>query len=228
MGSHLDGKPLLASSTLSWHLLDLPGHGKSLQNVDMQTLVDYINKLNSPFHLVGYSFGGRIAQKLASHPSCLSLTLMSSKTFFSDEELSARRDYEKKLIEDLESLPFEEFIASFYASPLFSSLRRRKRLFESYLLRKEDQSKENLMFALKEFSIDKVLSSFPSIPILGLYGMLDLKYAKTYLKLPSQVMCVSVPSSGHVIHLENTSFCLKTLETFIGQVEHELASMRTL
>lgn len=228
MGSHVDAKPLLLSQELSFHLIDLPGHGKTGQNANFESLISYINNLNTPFHLVGYSFGGRVAQKLSSHPHALSLTLMSSHTLFSTEELKIRQEFERQLKTDIIELEIEDFVQNFYNSPLFSSLKRRKRLFETYLMTKYSHSKEDLLFALNEMGIEKVASPLPSIPTLGMYGMLDLKYTKLYTKLPHDVSCVSVPSSGHVIHIENPSFCIKTLEKFIGQVEHELASKRTL
>lgn len=228
MGSHVDARPLLSSSELSLHAIDLPGHGKTGQNANLHTLYSYLDNINCPFHLVGYSFGGRIAQKLATHPNALSLTLMSSHTLFSVDELKIRKEFEQKLKDDLQNQEMDTFVANFYSSPLFSSIRRRKRLYESYLMTKSSHKKEDLLFALSEFAIEKILSPLPPIPILGMYGMLDLKYTKLYTQLPKDASVVSVPSSGHVIHMENPSFCIKTLEKFIGQVEDELASKRTL
>lgn len=228
MGSHHDGKFLTTSDYLSSHLLDLPGHGQSSQRASFESLKTYLDELNSDFHLIGYSFGGRIAQKLSFHPRCLSLTLMSSKTHFSDKERNERLNYENELIQDLNKTDLDHFIDKFYSSSLFSSFKRRKRLFESYLLRRMDLDKQDLIYALKEFSITKLHTSFPSIPILGMYGMLDLKYRHHYSGLNWDISVVSVPSSGHVIHYENPSFCVKTLEKFIGQIENDLASLRTL
>jgi hypothetical protein len=40
MGSCHDAKGLLDTSYLSWHLIDLPGHGKTKQKATLQDLFD--------------------------------------------------------------------------------------------------------------------------------------------------------------------------------------------
>lgn len=227
MGSHLDAKPLQASDFLSWHVIDLPGHGKSLDSC-LDDIWAYLDELKEPFHLVGYSMGGRVAQKMAHHPSCLSLSLLSSHTVFDPHELQERKQFEDDLGSELEKLPMHEFISKFYSSPLFSSIKRRKRLFESYLLRKEGLDKTYLLQGLKNLSVTNLTSSLPSCPVLGLYGALDLKYMKLYSKLPQDVHIVSVPHSGHVVHFENASFCINILEKFIRDIENDLAILRKL
>ena len=228
MGSHIEGKPLTTSDYLSWHLIDLPGHGKTKQDAGLQDLLDYLDGLQTPFHLVGYSMGGRVAQKLAFHPNCRSLTLMSSHTLFDTQELEERMIFEGNLKKQLETLPLRDFVANFYSSSLFSSLKRRKRLFEAYLLRREQLDKESLKHALDTLSVETLKSNLPTCPVLGLYGMLDLKYQKLYAKLPPSVNIATVPSSGHVVHLENTTFCIKILEQFIRDIDNDMGNMRTL
>lgn len=225
MGTHADAKPLLNSDFLSWHLLDLPSCGKSV-NASIQDLKEYLDTLNTPFHLVGYSLGGRVAQKMASHQQCLSLTLLSSHTVFDDDELQERIEFEEKLRKNLSELSLEEFFLQFYSSPLFSSLKRKKRVFENYMLKKKELSKQQIEKMLEILNINSLHSFLPPCPVLGLYGAFDLKYMKLYSKLPPHVQVVSVPNSGHVVHFENASFCINILEKFIRDIEHDLASLR--
>lgn len=227
MGTHLNVKPLQKSHFLSWHAIDLPGHGHNV-GATVDDVYNYLESLNEPFHLVGYSMGGRLAQKMASHPQCLSLSLLSSHTLFDKNELVERICFENKLKIDLENLPFEEFLNQFYASPLFSSIKQKKQLFKRYLLQRQYLNKSNLKTALTTLHINQILSPLPCCPTLGLYGAFDLKYTKLYAKMPEHVSIVSVPHSGHVVHFENAPFCIHILEKFIRDTEHELGILRQL
>jgi pimeloyl-ACP methyl ester carboxylesterase len=228
LGSHKEALNLLHSETISWHLIDLPGHGSSKSDTSINDLMNYLDSLGSPFHLVGYSLGGRVAQFLSHHKNCLSLSLISSHTLFDEKTLQERIIFEDNLKLDLVSHGLERFVQNFYESSLFSSLKRRKRVFESMMIRREGLFLDDLLFALDELSVKKIKSNLPNCPILGLYGMLDRKYQKIYTCLPEQVHVVSIPNSGHAIHLENPKRCLEILETFLYKVENDLANLRTL
>ena len=228
MGSCHDAKGLLETSYLSWHLIDLPGHGKTKQTATLQDLFDYLDELKSPFHLVGYSMGGRVAQKLAHHKNTLSLTLISSQTLFSDAEYLNRIEFEKELTQKLQNLPFKEFVEEFYKSSLFTSLRRRKTLFNAMLTLRQDLDPKDLLYALKELNIEKIISPFPPCPILELYGMCDLKYQKYCNQLPEVVHVVSIAQAGHALCLENPKQSLSLIEKFITRCEHDVANLRTV
>lgn len=225
MGSHLSVKPLQKSLFLSWHAIDLPGHGKNILST-IDDVQNYLEALGEPFHLVGYSMGGRLAQKMASHPHCLSLSLLSSHTLFDENQLLERIAFENQLQADLDRLPFKEFLDQFYSSPLFSSIKQKKSLFNRYLLEKQKLNKADLKIALNTLHINHILAPLPLCPILGLYGAFDLKYTKLYSKMPKNVSVVSVPNAGHVVHCENTPFCINILEKFIRDIEHELGILR--
>jgi 2-succinyl-6-hydroxy-2,4-cyclohexadiene-1-carboxylate synthase len=228
MGSGLEGTPL-RSKVLSWHFIDLPGHGKTKQTATVEDIETYLTNLQGPFHLVGYSLGGRVAQKLASHPQCLSLSLLSSYTLFDKEAYTERRAFEQKLKKDIEELPIETFISNFYNSPLFTSLKHKPKLFEPLLKRRSSLTKKDLLFALEQLTVAKIHSDLPSCPTLGLYGEYDAKYQTIYTKLPPTVTVVSIDNAGHAIHLENPKACLKHLEHFIQAVEYDnMDSLRTI
>lgn len=219
-GSHLDGINLLSSSYLSWHLIDLPGHGKTSASLSLNELEAYLDSLNSPFHLCGYSLGGRVAQKLSTHPQCLSLTLISSDTDFSDPIKRLERiAFEQDLLSKLEQMDLETFLNAWYENPLFSSLKRKKSLFNKTLLQRKLQNKEELLKGLKKLTIEQLQSDIPPIPTLAIYGMFDQKYKKLYGCLNEAIHVVSIPNAGHAIHLENPRQLLLTCETFIRMIE---------
>jgi pimeloyl-ACP methyl ester carboxylesterase len=209
---------------ISWIFIDLPGHGKTKQNARFSDLIKFLDDLCSPFHLVGYSLGGRVAQKLSHHKNCLSLSLLSSHTLFDKNTYDERRRFEESLKQDLLNLSMKDFLDKFYSSSLFSSLRRRKKVFEKLKLMRENLAQQDLIFGLNELGIENLVSDLPPIPVLALYGMLDLKYQKLYTCLSETVSVVSIPHAGHAIHLENPKHCLATLEKFIGTIEHDLAN----
>ena len=228
LGSHKDAKSLIHNSFISWHAIDLPGHGKTKQEAAFKDLTTYLDNLSSSFHLVGYSLGGRVAQKLASHINCKSLSLLSSHTIFNDQEYLARIEFEKNLLQNLIIQPLDEFLITFYNSPIFASLRHNRSLFEKYIKARLSQDKDDLIFGLNELAMTNIVSDLPNCPILGLYGEFDLKYQKIYTLLPEKVSVVSIDHAGHTIHLENPKSCLKALEKFIGTVEHDMENMRQL
>jgi 2-succinyl-6-hydroxy-2,4-cyclohexadiene-1-carboxylate synthase len=219
-GSHHDGLKLLESEVLSWHLIDLPGHGKTPSSASLEDIKNYLDKLQSPFHLVGYSLGGRVAQKLSFHPKCLSLTLISADTDFSDEtKKSERVEFEKKLFLELENSDLETFFKNWYNNPLFASLKRRKKLFEKTLLQRSHQNKQELLEGLKKLTLEHLESSLPTIPTLAIYGMFDQKYKKLYGLLQDPIHVVSIPNAGHALHLENPKTLLLTCEKFVRMIE---------
>ena len=70
LGNHNDWKPIADKLPFHAIALDLPGHGNSPFTEDfcaalLQTLADL-----PPFHLIGYSMGGRLAAQFAAkHPA---------------------------------------------------------------------------------------------------------------------------------------------------------------
>jgi len=179
-------------------------------------LYDYAEALHTPFHCVGYSLGGRVAQKIAHHPACLSLTLISSQTLFTPEEKIEKMNQEALIQARLKKLALSDFFDQWYQAPLFSTLRRNKRLYERTLNRRLKQDPAALILGLQKLSVENLFSPLPRCPILGLYGRFDAKYQNLYTKLPEAIQVVSVEQAGHALHLENPRRCLELIEKFIG------------
>lgn len=107
--------------------LDLPGHGELSSYNRPITFAACVEEVLAAapehFALCGYSMGGRIAQHVAlAAPERLSrLLLVSTSPGIEDpHERAQRRKADRQLAEELERLPYEEFIEGWGAQPLFA------------------------------------------------------------------------------------------------------------
>lgn len=107
--------------------LDLPGHGDLSSYKRPITFAGCVEEVLAAaperFALCGYSMGGRIAQQVAlAAPERISrLVLVSTSPGIEDpDERAKRREADRRLAEDLERLPFEDFIERWRTQPLFA------------------------------------------------------------------------------------------------------------
>jgi 2-succinyl-6-hydroxy-2,4-cyclohexadiene-1-carboxylate synthase len=108
--------------------LDLPGHGEAADSVRPITFAGCVAHVlaNSPerFALCGYSMGGRVALQVAlAAPARVSrLVLVSCSAGFADDAArAARRESDRALADELERIPFEQFIERWRTQPLFAN-----------------------------------------------------------------------------------------------------------
>jgi 2-succinyl-6-hydroxy-2,4-cyclohexadiene-1-carboxylate synthase len=107
--------------------LDLPGHGEAADRERPITFAGCVAHVlaRSPerFALCGYSMGGRVALHvaLAAPERVRRLVLVSSTAGIEDPvERARRRDADRRLAQELEELPFDEFVERWRAQPLFA------------------------------------------------------------------------------------------------------------
>jgi 2-succinyl-6-hydroxy-2,4-cyclohexadiene-1-carboxylate synthase len=107
--------------------LDLPGHGSEAdaqRPITFEACVESVlTRAPERFVLCGYSLGGRIALNVAlAAPERISrLSLISCSPGLEDPvERAERRASDERLAEDLEALPFEDFIERWRTQPLFA------------------------------------------------------------------------------------------------------------
>ncbi len=108
--------------------LDLPGHGSQSGAAQPITFASCVASVleRSPerFLLCGYSLGGRVALHvaLAAPERVTRLVLVSCSPGIEDAtERAQRRASDRQLAEDLETIPFEQFIERWRTQPLFAS-----------------------------------------------------------------------------------------------------------
>jgi 2-succinyl-6-hydroxy-2,4-cyclohexadiene-1-carboxylate synthase len=107
--------------------LDLPGHGEAAQvgaPVTFDSCVAHVlAAAPERFALCGYSLGGRIALHvaLAAPQRVTRLVLVScSAGIVDDAERAQRREADHGLVDELERIPFEQFIERWRTQPLFA------------------------------------------------------------------------------------------------------------
>ena len=107
--------------------LDLPGHGQAADSglpITFNGCVEHVlTRAPERFTLCGYSMGGRIALTLAlSAPERVERLVLVSTTagIENPSERALRRASDERLCEQLETVPFEDFIESWRTQPLFA------------------------------------------------------------------------------------------------------------
>ena len=107
--------------------LDLPGHGEFSDPPTPITFDSCVAHVlaHAPerFALCGYSLGGRVALHvaLAAPERVTRLVLVSTSAGIEDDvERATRREADHRLADDLERMPFEDFIERWRTQPLFA------------------------------------------------------------------------------------------------------------
>jgi 2-succinyl-6-hydroxy-2,4-cyclohexadiene-1-carboxylate synthase len=195
--------------------LDLPGHGKAASQNGPITFDRCVESVlaASPerFVLCGYSLGGRVAQHVALiAPERVSrLVLVSTSPGIEDEgERAQRRIDDRRLADELERIPFEDFIERWRTQPLFAAEPP-----EVGELAREDQRRNEphalaaVMRGLGTGEMEPLWSRLDelSMPVTIVVGERDAKFrtlaARMMAQIPSAEMVV-IPG-GHGLPLEN-------------------------
>ena len=164
---------------------DLPGHGNSPWTTEALEFPE------EPFHLIGYSLGGRLAMRFAlKHPErILSLTLLSAHYGLATEsEKQNRLQSDEIWAHKLRTLSFDEFLREWYAQAIFTS----------FVMRRTKQP-EALAQALLHWSLAhqpyyrEELLAFPR-PLFIFYGALDTKFKALY---QNWSQATEIPNKGH-------------------------------
>jgi 2-succinyl-6-hydroxy-2,4-cyclohexadiene-1-carboxylate synthase len=107
--------------------IDLPGHGDAADAARRITFADCVEEVlaRAPerFALCGYSLGGRVALHvaLAAPERVDRLVLVSTTAGIADSDQRAeRRAADRQLAQELERIPFEQFIERWRMQPLFA------------------------------------------------------------------------------------------------------------
>ena len=205
-------------------LPDLVGHGRSSSprkesDYSVDAMAAHTAALGEalvggPFHLVGYSMGGRVALTLACRrPELLrSLTLIGASAGLpSEAERADRRQSDNTLAESIERDGLEAFVDNWMANPLFAS---QARLGDDFLAASRVQRLRNsatgLARSLRAAGIgvmaplhDHLRSC--TVPTVFVVGADDSKFTRIAAELVAQMPAAEIAvidNAGHAAHLE--------------------------
>lgn len=195
--------------------LDLPGHGEAAAGQAPMTFEGCVGTVlaGSPrrFVLCGYSLGGRIAQHVAlAAPERVSrLVLVSTSPGIEDaDERARRRESDRRLADQLERVPFEDFIERWRSQPLFADDPP-----EVGALAREDQRRNDphaLAAVLRGIGTGEMTPLWSrlhelTMPVTVIAGERDAKFralGERMIALIPSAELVTVPG-GHGLPLEN-------------------------
>lgn len=195
--------------------LDLPGHGSAATYpppITFEGCVEHVLK-QAPecFALCGYSLGGRVSLHVAlAAPERVSrLVIVSANPGIEDGgERAARRRADRKLADELERIPFEDFIERWRTQPLFADDPP-----EVGDLARADQRRNSpwaLAEALRGLGPGEMESLWGRLkelkmPVGVVVGARDRKFLAIGRRLAEQVSdgSLSVLDGGHGLPLEN-------------------------
>jgi 2-succinyl-6-hydroxy-2,4-cyclohexadiene-1-carboxylate synthase len=204
--------------------LDLPGHGA---HADAERPITFagcvaavLAEAPERFALCGYSMGGRVALHVAlAAPQRVSRLILvaSSPGIEDDGERAERRRADRKLAEEMERIPFEEFIERWRTQPLFAADPP-----EVGALARTDQRRNRphaLAAAMRGIGTGEMQPLWSRLaelhmPVTVLVGDRDVKYyalGRRMVELLSHGELIVVPG-GHGLPLENPAALVEALE----------------
>lgn len=219
--------------------VDLLGHGRSdcpadpdryqmeHEVEDLLALLDHLGL--QQVAVVGYSMGGRVALHMALRaPERLwALILESASPGIEDTtERETRRKNDTALAAVIEQDGLSAFVDHWQALPLFATQAQLPFVVREELRRQRlnntPQGLANSLRGLGAGMQEPVLQQLKNMqmPVLLLSGALDSKYCKLARQMATLLphhQLVTVPQSGHAIHLEQPAVFANTVALFLRQ-----------
>ena len=217
--------------------VDLPGHGRSPSPPDpahysVEAMAESVAGLaaaatDGPYHLIGYSMGGRVALALtAAYPHvCRSLTLIGATAGMADAAERARRQQADEALADrIGEHGLDQFVEDWMALPMWDTLRARLRpsQWEASMRQRLGCDPVGLANSLRASGTGTMTPLWDrlaviDVPTLIVCGELDAKFVEIGLRmselLPESELAV-VPGVGHAVHLEAPDLCADIVADF--------------
>ncbi len=195
--------------------LDLPGHGEAADAEGPITFAgcaeSVLAQTPERFALCGYSLGGRVALHVAlAAPERVSrLGLVSCSPGIEDQgERAARRAADRRLADDLETIPFEQFIERWRTQPLFAvEPPEVGRLAREDMRRNDPHALAAVMRGIGTGEMQPLWSRLGELrmPVTVIVGERDQKFLALGRRMVDSLSRaeLAVVSGGHGLPLEN-------------------------
>lgn len=239
LGSHEDWRMASLTNTFNCLLINLPGHGKSIQldsdsyrfKNASELIGDIIKQTpQQRCHVIGYSLGGRLALYFAlQHPEMVrSLTLLSTSPGLATEsERVQRRQDDEKLAQRLETEDIETILRDWYNQPLFTSLANNKELLETTIVRRKQHDPKEWAKALRGLGVGSQPSLWEmlptvTVPTLLLTGESDSKFiaiAKKMKEKNERFRIETIANAGHALHVEQPTAVADSIREWVLKTE---------
>jgi 2-succinyl-6-hydroxy-2,4-cyclohexadiene-1-carboxylate synthase len=229
LGSGADFAPLAEALGARVLAPDLPGHGATVatrfsdhgMEATAAALLGWLDAagVERP-DLVGYSMGGRLALHLAVRARARfgRVVLVSASPGLADPgERAARAASDRALARRLVTRPLPEFLADWYAQPLFATLDREAEAVRAMHARRGAQDPWGLARSLRAMGTGSMAPLWDRLgdaaPATAVAGARDAKFralAEAMAATPG--WCASiVAGAGHAPHLEQPHAFVQTL-----------------
>jgi 2-succinyl-6-hydroxy-2,4-cyclohexadiene-1-carboxylate synthase len=240
LGSCREFEPIMAQLTPEFYCLrvDLPGHGQTRWPGEyaMERTARAIGQFLTEHqiqqaNLVGYSMGGRLALYLAlNFPEQFPMVVIESASpgLKTAAERHARLQHDLALADRLEA-DFPQFLAEWYAQPLFASLKCHDS-FAQILKQRSQNSPAELAKSLRGMSTGRQPSLWQRLaghrhPLLLVVGERDRKFVainQAMAMLGATIQLDIIPQSGHVVHLEQPTAFAERIAAFFACQPQEM------
>jgi len=215
--------------------IDLPGHGRtqvlgkaeqySFEKTAPSLMEFLLTQTSPPWHLCGYSLGGRLALYLTLRfaPFINKLILISASPGLKTlAEQHQRRVADQHWLHLLQHHSLPEFLHHWYAQPLFTSLCSQPDFGQLYQRRLEN-SPCHLRLSLSHCGLGHQPSLWPELvhgvrPLLALVGEQDEKFClinRALTQLYPQALYREIPHSGHGVPWEKPQIWGEDIKTFL-------------
>lgn len=200
--------------------LDEPIENFRMENVATKYLVS-----SDPFHIIGYSMGGRLALYMATHypERVKSLTLISASPGLKTEaEREARRKADNELADKIEENGIEWFVDFWGNLSLWDSQSPElKAQLRENRLRNNSTGLANSLRGMGTGVMPSLwdkLADLP-MPVQLIVGELDSKFVKINQEMAELIPDVDltiIPNTGHANHLEKADEFKNILLSFLN------------
>jgi len=241
-GSRKTWEPFLSIFGKSFQVItiDLPGHSetKGANERTMETfcrdLAQLLTKLEvKKAHVLGYSFGGRVALSFANiAPERVQTLVLESASpgLQTEKERTERRQHDEQLARKLETNGVEKFVDFWENIALFESQKSLAKNVRDVIRRERlSQTEKGLAASLRHMGTGVQPSWWDTleqidVPVALITGELDPKFVNINdamkKRLPYATHFV-VKNAGHAVHVEQVKKFAKIVMTFVKQNRKE-------